>query len=141
MKLIHFIALIVAIAILNAGLILGGFSPPLSFFPEYSILFGLITYIIVAYVGWYFSKQGLKKVAIKGFIVMLCSLLVLYAALFIGPIIQRPVLGITTPSEEALLVSVFFSFISSVPDIFLGMCFAVAAAWVALKIKPKKRKK
>jgi MFS family permease len=136
MNELYFIVLIVAIAVLRVGLILGGISPPLSANSSANMLLSFATVIILIYMGWYLRNLGLKRVAKTACIAMFCAFLVIGVAAFVGSNIQRPIFGIQVPSTNAFLV---FLFINGLVNILLGVFFAVAVAWIAHRIKPKRR--
>jgi MFS family permease len=137
-KAIHFIILIAIIAAIHFGLILSGVTAPLSANSLDNILFSVLTVAVLAYMGWSLSNLGLKKIAFKGFLAMIVTVLILGIAVLIGPNIGRPVLGIQVSSIEMLLVFFFFNALMSIA---VGVFFAVIGALIALKFKPKKKGK
>lgn len=138
MKPVHFIALIATIAAVHMGLILGNMIEPLSANSLGNILFDVITFTSLFYMGWYLSRAGLKKVAVKGAFAAIASFLVLCAAVFIGHSMQRPVLGVNVASFNMIFVFLFFS---GLVNIVLGVFFVVLGAWIALRFGPKRKKK
>ena len=138
MKTVHFIVLIAAIAAVHMGLILGNMVEPLSVNSSGNILFDVITFTALFYMGWYLSRAGLKKVALDGTIAVVASFLVLCATVFIGHSMQRPVLGVNVASFNMIFVLLFFS---GLVNIVLGVFFVVLGAWIALRFGPKRKKK
>ena len=141
MKEIQFYVLVAVTVTLECGLILAGILTPLSSYSIGNILFGLAVMAIVTYMGWNFSKLGLKNVAIKAVITVLINMAVISLAALIGYNIKKPVLGISLSSINYLPVALLSS---SVVNILIFTFLAVLGAWLAQKLKhqqkPKKRR-
>lgn len=138
MKEIHFYVLVAVTVALECGLILAGILTPLSSYSIGNILFGLAVIAIVTYMGWNFSKIGLKNVAIKAVIAALINMAVISLATLIGYSIKNPVLGISLPSINYLPIALLPS---SVANILIFIFFAVLGALLAQKLKPRQKSK
>jgi hypothetical protein len=136
MKEIYFYALFAAIVALQSVLIIGGFLSPLSSYSTNNILFSLFVIVIVIYMGWDLVKLGLKKVAIKGVIAAIVSVIVISLFSILGFIIERPVLGIKIPSKYYIPIPLLSMALSNV---VLYAFFAVLGAWLAQRIKPSRK--
>ncbi len=130
MKEIRIIALMIALAGIQAGLILGGILPPLSVNSLVNMLFLLARIAIIGYTGWIFSGLGFKEVAIKGGIVTLAAVITVYLAIFIGMIVHKPVLGISFASRLYLLFNLL---ITAIINVMFGAVFAVIGAIIGRK--------
>jgi predicted membrane-bound spermidine synthase len=138
MKEIQFYVLVAVTVALECGLILAGVLTPLSSYSIGNILFGLAVIAIVIYMGWNFSKIGLKNVAIKAVIAALINMAVISLATLIGYNIKKPVLGISLSSINYLPVALLSS---SVANILIFTFVAVLGAWLAQKIKLRQKSK
>jgi len=138
MKEIQFYVLVVVTVALECGLILAGVLTPLSSYSIGNILFGLAVIAIVIYMGWNFSKIGLKNVAIKAVIAALINMAVISLATLIGYNIKKPVLGISLSSINYLPVALLSS---SVANILIFTFVAVLGALLAQKLKPRQKSK
>jgi len=138
MKEIHFYVLVAVTVALECGLILAGVLTPLSSYSIGNIIFGLAVIAIVIYMGWNFSKLGLKKVAIKAVIAVIINIVVISLATLIGYNIKKPILGISLPSINYLPIALLSS---SVVNILIFTFFAVLGAWLSQKLKPRQKSK
>jgi hypothetical protein len=136
MKEIHFYILFALIAAIQSGLILSGFLTPLSSYSVNNIIFSLVVAVIIIYMGWSLTKLGLKKVAIKGAIAALVSVLVISLASVIGYTIKRPVLGVKLPSIYYIPVPLLSA---ALLDAMVYAIFAVLGAWLAQRFKPSQK--
>jgi hypothetical protein len=136
MKEIYFYALFAIIVALQSMLIISGFLSPLSSYSTNNILFSLFLIIIVIYMGWDLAKLGLKKVAIKGVIAAIVSIIIISLFSVIGYILKRPILGITLPSIYYLPIP-FLSM--ALLNVILYAFFAVLGAWLAKEMKPSRK--
>lgn len=132
MEYIGFTVLAVLVAALKLGLILAGVLPPISSNSAGNLVFSLLQIAVIACMGWKFAKQGLKKVAVKGAVLMLAYVAVLCMAVLIGFYLKRPVLGAQVPSTYYLLVILT---LNAAFNILVGAVIATCAAWIARKIK------
>jgi len=132
MKETRAIALIAALAAIQAGLILGGILPPISVNSSVNVLFNVARIGIVAYAGWMLSKNNFKDAAINGAIAALAGIIITFAATFIGMAMSIPVLGMAFPSQSYLMLTLVVMLIANV---FLGAIVAVFGAWLGRKFK------
>jgi hypothetical protein len=130
MKVIRIIALMIALAGIQAGLILGGILPPLSINSSGNTLFLLARIVIFGYTGWIFSGISFKETAKKGGIVALASVITIYIGLFIGMNMNKPVLGMNYASPLDLIVILLFL---GVINVIIGAGFAVIGAIIGRK--------
>ncbi len=130
MKESRIIALMIALAGLQAGLILLGILPPLSVNSLVNTLFLLARIAIIGYTGWIFSGPGFKEAAIKGGIVTLASVIPVSLATFIGMMVHKPVLGINFASQLDLLINLL---IIALINVMLGAVLAVIGALIGGK--------
>jgi hypothetical protein len=130
MKEIRILFLMIALAGIQAGLILGGILPPLSVNSTVNMLFLFARIAIIGYMGWIFSGIGFKEVAIKGGIVTLASVITVYIGIFIGMTMQKTVLGISFISQLDLL---FILLIMGIINVMFGAVFAVFGAIIGRK--------
>lgn len=130
MKEIRIIFLMIALAGIQAGLILAGILPPLSVNSSVNTLFLLVRIAIIGYTGWIFSGIGFKKVAIKGGIVMLASVITVYIGIFMGMTMHKPVLGLSFTSQLELLFILLFM---GIINVMFGAVFAVFGAIIGRK--------
>jgi len=86
--------------------------------------------------GWDLAKLGLKKVAIKGVIAAIVSVIIISLFSVIGYILKRPILGITLPSIYYLPIP-FLSM--ALLNVILYAFFAVLGAWLAKEMKPSRK--
>ncbi|MCZ7402280.1 MAG: hypothetical protein O8C61_08665 [Candidatus Methanoperedens sp.] len=129
MKEIRIIALMIALAIIQAGLILGGILPPLSVNSSVNTMFLLVRIAIIGYTGWIFSGIGFKEAAIKGGIVTFAAVITLYISIFIGITMHKPVLGISFTSQNFFFILLFMGLI----NVMFGAVFAVIGAIIGRK--------
>jgi hypothetical protein len=132
MKETNIIAIIAALAAVQAGLILAGILPPISVNSSANVVFNVARIAIIAYAGWMLSKHNFKDAAINGAIAALAGILVTFAATFIGMAMNIPVLGMTFPSQSYLMLTLVVMLIANV---FLGAIVAVIGAWLGRKFK------
>jgi len=131
MKEIRIIALMIALAGIQAGLILGGILPPLSINSSVNILFLLARIVIIGYTGWMFSGIGFKEAAIKGGIVALVAVITIYIGIFVGMTMHKPILGISFTSQLHLLLILLFM---GIINVMFGAVFAVIGAIIRRKL-------
>jgi MFS family permease len=136
MKEVYFYVFFAAITTLQYILILNGFLPPLLAYSIGNILFSLAIAVILIYMGWSFAKLGLKKVAIKGVIAAVVSMVVISLATVIGHIIKEPVLGIYIPSIYYLPI---YLLLLALLGIVLCVLFATMGVWLAQRAKHSKK--
>lgn len=132
MKETRIIAIIAALAAIQAGLILGGILPPMSVNSLGNVLFNIARLSIIAYAGWARSLQGFKDAVKYGAIAALVGVIVIFAAIFIGMSINIPVLGVAFPSQSYLML---FLIVMAIANVFLGAIVAVIGAWLGRKFK------
>jgi len=131
MRYIYFVALAVFLAALEMALILTGVVAPLAHKSTGNMFFSLVQILVIASVGWTFAKEGLKKAAIKGGVLMLACVIVLCLAVLMGVILKRPVLGMSATTIQLAVVLI----LTSAVNIVIGVFIATGAAWLAAKIK------
>jgi MFS family permease len=134
----HLVALVAILSALRFSLVLADVLPPLSSNSPGHSLFVLANIAVMVYLGWTFSKGGLKSAAIKGAVAAFASSVILVFAMAIGTVVQKPVLGIAIPSFEMLLLVLLFT---SMLNIAIGAILAVCGAWLARLLQKKGIKK
>jgi hypothetical protein len=123
------------ITLIESVLILFGNVPPLAAYAAENLLFTLLIYLVLAYCAWGFAGN-LKKAAAAGAEIALSANIVYAFATFAGRAMGVPMLGVNTPDMFSLAIVILVSLILNT---LLGACVAALVAWVAGKVKAKKK--
>jgi sensor histidine kinase regulating citrate/malate metabolism len=129
-------ALIAAgIALIESVLILAGNVPPLAAYAAENLFFTLLIYLVLGYCAAGFAGN-LKKAAAAGAEIALSANIVYAFAAFAGKAMGVPVLGVNASDISSL---VFVILVSLIFNVLLGAGVGVVAAWVAGKVRAKKK--
>lgn len=125
------------IALVESALILAGNVPPLAAYAAENLFFTLLLYLVLVYCAWGFAGN-LKKAAVAGAEIALSANIVYALAIFAGKAMGVPVLGVPVPDMFSFVLVILVSLILNT---LLGACVAALAAWIAGKVKAKKKGK
>ena len=104
-NLLQLSVLIALVSLIEMGLIILGILPPVASYSPGNLVFLFARLAIYVYAGILFSKQGVKKAVKNGAILAFVSSLVVCAATLKGKfLLGRPVLGISAPNTESLVL-------------------------------------
>ncbi|MFH0829561.1 MAG: hypothetical protein V1887_00160 [Candidatus Aenigmatarchaeota archaeon] len=136
MKEIVFYALVAVLTALECSLILVGILPPMSSYSTSQLVLNIASIAAVIYMGWTFTKTGMKKVAMKGAIAGGIIVTITLLSAIIGISAGIPVLGMAIQHE--MLPLAFLSI--AVSNVLLFTIFAVLGAFLARKLQKNAKK-
>lgn len=123
------------IALAESLLIIFGNVPPLAAYAAENLFFTLLIYLVLVYCAWGFAGN-LKKAAAAGAEIALSANIVYALAMFAGKAVGVPVLGVSMPDMFSLA---FVILVSLILNTLLGACIAALVAWIAGKVRAKKK--
>jgi len=127
----HFLLALVLVSIIESGLVLGGFIPPISTYSPGNLIFIFLKLILIVISAVYFYKLGVKKCTVNGAILGLVTSFIVALLSFIGKGYGKPVLGLNVPGNYYWLMIGFIV----LQNVILGAVVAALSCWIARKIK------
>ncbi len=132
-NLLKLSALIALVSIAEVSLIIIGMLPPIASYSPGNLIFMFAQFALLVYAGILFSKEGVKKAVRNGAILAFVSALVVCLGSLKGKfLLGKPVLGISAPNTESLILVLVILLIENT---VLGALISGLTAFLAKKLR------